>query len=160
MNYTFAALSLITLLPLGGLSGDDKQSRNTLKGVKGLEVLIERLETNEKAIGLSEEDLQTDVELKLRQTGILIGKQNVASGQPVLYVSLVSLEGPLPVSYFIKLELCQDVTLSRNGADYSVVPTWSVGTIGRANSSRNIRDILKDLIDKFLNAYLSVNPKH
>jgi hypothetical protein len=39
--------------------------------------------------------------------------------------------------------------------------TWSVtavGTVGRENL-RNIRDFIKDDVDKFVNAYLSVNPK-
>jgi hypothetical protein len=39
--------------------------------------------------------------------------------------------------------------------------TWDVaelGTVGRVNL-RSIRERIKDLVDMFINAYLSVNPK-
>jgi hypothetical protein len=40
------------------------------------------------------------------------------------------------------------------------VSTWSTGTLVTADDAQTIRDKVKDLIDKFLNAWLSVNPKN
>jgi hypothetical protein len=50
----------------GVLATDTKYSRETLKGVKSIAVLIEALDPDALAAGVSEPQLQTAVELKLR----------------------------------------------------------------------------------------------
>jgi hypothetical protein len=39
-----------------------------------------------------------------------------------------------------------------------LAPTWEVGTIGFGDR-KNIQTDIKDKVDQFINAYLSVNPK-
>jgi len=60
------------------------------------------------------------------------------------------------------VELKQNVRLDRDPSMWLPgVTTWSVdavGTVGR-EKLRNLRDGIKDYVDRFINAYLSVNPK-
>jgi hypothetical protein len=60
----------------------------------------------------------------------------------------------------IRADLSQEVILERNPNIQISAITWSrgkIGTVGEANLSQ-IRTSLKDLIDGFINDYLSVNP--
>src|SRR5262249_54568980 len=105
---------------------------------------------------------QTDVELKLRQAGIKVLNNDErlrTPGMPYLYVNINPLHqrpGEMG-SYSIRIEVTQNATLERNG-EFVVVPTWSDSAAGTGDVS-NTRSSVKDLVDEFLNAWLSVNPK-
>ena len=145
-------------------AGDDEFSRPSLKGLKGVYVLVEPLEAEVERDGLNQTSIQTDVELRLRQAGIKVlteAERLAAPGTPFLYV-LVNAKSGSPYAFSINVELCQDVRLDRDPSmQISGATTWSVtavGTVGR-NNLRDIRDMVKDYVDRFINAYLSVNPK-
>ena len=61
-----------------------------------------------------------------------------------------------------RVEFRQDVRLDRDpNIQIPAATTWSaaaVGAVGR-NDLRSIRDSIKDCVDRFINAYLSVNPR-
>ena len=64
--------------------------------------------------------------------------------------------------YSFDLAVLQNVALLRNPSLVVLgVDTWSVGGFGRISkiNVRNLRDHIKDDVDKFINAYLAVNPK-
>ena len=126
---------------------------------------MEPLSAQAKQDGLNEVDIQKDVELKLRLAGIrvLTEKESLDTpGGPYLYVlaSDVLTGGIYAVS--IRVGLCQSVYLERDPSSFIAgAETWSiqsVATIGR-NKLAELRDSIKDDVDTFLNAYLSVNPK-
>jgi hypothetical protein len=51
------------------------------------------------------------------------------------------------------------VTLARGGETYGTIwETDSVGSVGK-NNIRQIREVVADLVDKFINDYLAANPK-
>jgi hypothetical protein len=56
------------------------------------------------------------------------------------------------------LNFYQDISLVRNDIQ-SIASTWSTASYGTTGSLANIRGKIKDLVDEFLNAWLSVNPK-
>jgi hypothetical protein len=167
MTYLSRLAVLLLLAARVATAGDDELSRPSLKGLKGVYVLVESLQAEAERSGLSQTSIQTDVELKLRQAGITVLTQAEmleAPGGPHLYISVntQSSQSGLLYAYSIRVALCQDVRLDR---DPSIrifsATTWfvaSVGTAGR-NRLRDIRDMVKDDVDTFINAYLSVNPK-
>lgn len=148
-------------------AGDDGFSRPSLKGLKGVYVLVESLQAEAERSGLNQTSIQTDVELKLRQAGITVlteAEGHAAPGGPTLYINVntqSSRSGSL-YAFSIDVELKQDVLLDR---DPSIrlpgVATWSMGGVGivSRDSFREIRNDIKDDVDQFINAYLSVNPK-
>lgn len=145
-------------------AGDNENTRQSLKGLRGLSVLVEALETEVERNGLNKASIQTDVELKLRQAGIAVlteAGSHAAPGEPFLYVNVSTSGGPL-YAYSIEVEFRQTVRLDR---DPSIkifgATTWSVGGGGAVgqHSLRDIRDGIEDYVDGFINAYLSVNPK-
>ncbi len=60
--------------------------------------------------------------------------------------------------YATMLNLYQDVSLVRNDKR-SIAPTWSTASYGTAQKLANVRRTIKDIVDSFINAWLSVNPK-
>ncbi|HXW62876.1 MAG TPA: hypothetical protein VEJ45_09765 [Candidatus Acidoferrales bacterium] len=130
---------------------------STLKGISGVQVLIEDLSDSAKALGLEKETIQTDVELKLRLAGIHIlseEEDNNTPGAPSLYVNVRVVRSAAAVA----VELKQGVRLVRNG-ELSQGTTWSVGGVGANLTAESIRNHIKDYLDEFLNAWLSVNPR-
>lgn len=73
---------------------DSKDGRETLRGLKGVYVLVEHLNPEAERDGLDKTTIQTDVELKLRQAGIqvLTGTEWLAEpGAPCLLVQAGTL---------------------------------------------------------------------
>ena len=144
-------------------ASDDTFSRGTLKGVKGIYVLIEDLPKDIEEKGLTLGQIQTDVELKLRMAGIKIlsREESLASkDQPYLYVKLYTKKSVSSFCLNISIEFSQKVILQRTSesADATTWSTESVGSFGEENIMQ-IRDAIKDGVDIFINAYLSINPK-
>ena len=149
---------------VGVQAGDEVRDRATLRGLKGVEVLIEDLPPQMVEDGLPAKQIHTDVELRLRTAGIpvLSGKEALkARGSPYLYVRVscvLSDEGLY--SFSLEVELRQTVVLERNPSIAATgIPTWSVGLVGSIGRSnlRQIRANVADYVDQFTNAYLSVN---
>jgi hypothetical protein len=141
---------------------------NSLRGIREIEVTIEPLATSAEEAGLHRADIQTDVELKLRLAGIKVltnGEWLQGPGSPYLYVNAnVRLNQPAAPGlaiFSISLQLKQLVTLTRDVSIMASATTWdteAAGSVGRTNLQK-IRDGIRDLVDEFINAYLSVNPK-
>jgi hypothetical protein len=125
-----------------------------------MSVEVEDLSDGAKALGLSAETIQTDVELKLRLAGIRVvtAEEDLkVPGMPTLYVNPQVLSNSKAMSISIALD--QNVVLDRNGQRQVGIKTWEVGAVGVNPSAEGIRSEIKDLVDQFLNAWLSVNPK-
>jgi len=159
------ATVLLLAAPAATAGGDNGFARLSLKGLKGIYVLVEPLEADVEQGGLTKTSIQTDVELKLRQAGIAVlteAEAHAAAGEPFLQINVTTTSGPL-YAYSITVELCQTVRLDRDPSILVVgATTWSaaeVGTVSRG-SLRSVRDKIKDHVDMLVNAYLSVNPKN
>jgi hypothetical protein len=82
-------------------------------------------------------------------------------GKPYLYVNvnvMPDFEGL--VVFSIIVELNQKAALQTDGSLVTVA-TWSAGQVGAVGRRRldSVRDVVRDLVDKFINAYLSVHPR-
>ena len=146
---------------------DSKVSRETLKGLQGLWVLVEELQPNiqkyAKKSGLNASQLQKDIEQRLRTTNIRVVSEKdwlTLPGRPALYVNINTHETEKYwYAYNIKLELRQIVFLEANPKVRALTGTWSVNMTGMANIG-NLHIIKNDamvLVERFVAAYRSVN---
>lgn len=142
----------------------DKNELESLKALKGLSVLVEGLPFGVEERGqLTSAQIQTDVELKLRLAGIkVIPKEELfgVPGSPCLYINVNILRKNTGLTAFaVRAELSQQVTLRRNPKTQVWATTWTRGEVGTVGEGKlqQIRDSIKDVIDEFINDYLSVN---
>jgi hypothetical protein len=153
--------------------GDSK----ALTGVPGVHLVIETLP---KALEgeISIQDLQTDVELRLRQSGIPIltsdddkrelddaaAKKRLSNlgGKLDIYINAFKdSSGSYP--FVVTAQFVEVVDVHRGNRTLLVtsVPVWDKRTYGVASSARlkALRDDIKDFTDAFCNDYLKANPK-
>lgn len=149
---------------------DDAYTRSTLRGLDGVYVAVEPLGSEVESQGLTAAMLKSDSELQLRVAGIrVLSKKEWArtKGGPVCYVEvnivtdvvLAQDLGFALYAYEIKVEFNQDVVLVRDMTFKALSPTWSISYLGITNSLPRIRGKAKDLVARFVAAYLEVNPK-
>ena len=153
-------------------SADDQESREPIKGIQGFWVLADIIGLQE--IGIDSDKIVTDTELKLRSAGIRVLTKSEAvavPGYPALYIYIfglkisdLSMKSPV-YSFYIEVSVLQTALLERKRTVSNWVRTWSTdyiavrGSANPDNIQKFIRDVNKDLVDKFINAYLSANPK-
>ena len=159
-------LFLLALMLTPTANAQTDHRAQTLKGIQGMQVVVEDFAPPVVEAGMTSEKLQTDVELKLRLAGIKVLTESEmlnTPGYPTLYVVVTVLltDTGLWVNS-VEIEFQQAVNLRRNGASFVSATTWrdrSVGMVGRSLAVESIRNAVKDHVDKFINAYLSVNPR-
>ena len=145
--------------------------RDSLKDLPGVAVMVERFRTEAEQAGFDRRTFQTDVELKLRMTGIRV-LETEDHGSPLLYLNVNAMhsEPNRRAPYSISLELIQDVVLQRQTPSTpedssedvlekrtTFATTWSSEVLGLGTVA-NARDASKDLVDTFANDWLAVNP--
>ena len=161
---------------------DTQESRETLCSVTPLYVVIEGITPELEKNGLSEKRLKKDVEIQLKKSGIevitTVKKRGSAGSSPAgLYVRINALKSSMLKSSFnidyyaisISIELIQRcVPLTEKHIDSSYISahsalacTWSTSNIYLAGEERliDIRDCVQELVNHFIKAYVSVNPK-
>jgi ferredoxin-fold anticodon binding domain-containing protein len=169
------AMAVVLAVCIGGLWAAENKTndqitiitgKDTLKGLQGVYVIIEDLEPEVEKLGLTRQQLQTDVELKLRQNSIKVLSEEEwfkTREKPHLHinVSVVTREESRSAVYVISVNLYQYVFLARDITKVCDASTWKKETFGSVGLSRieTIRESVKDDIDKFINDYLAVNPK-
>jgi hypothetical protein len=157
-------MCVMTVLLIGGSSmsvpAQNSPGVRSLKGISAVSVLVEDLPNGAKVLGLTKEMIQTDIELKLRLAGMRVvtdAEGLKIPGSPTFYV-VVNLTDDASAAC-IGVELDQSAQLLRDGQFAPSVDTWSKGIVMSHPTAQTIRDNSKDLVDMFLNAWLSVNPK-
>jgi hypothetical protein len=164
MKTTLILIVALQFCSVAMAQGDNEFTRKSLKGLTGVEVAVTPLDSDAIKDGLSEAQIQTDVELRLRMAGVKVltsEEMLKAPGMPTLRVFVNTIKREELYSYSAEVYLEQNVRLARDPADLFIAQTWNCGAVGRVGSHNlnQIRDIIKDEVDKFINAYLSVNPK-
>jgi hypothetical protein len=159
------AITLFGFPPETGFTADNQYSRKSLKGIKGVTVLMEDLGKEEESDGLSKKTILNDIELRLRQNGIKVFSENESyytPGSPYLYIhtTFKKINNISAYVYAVNIELGQDVTLNRSPIAVSAT-TWSKDFFGLIpiRDLNSVREHIKISVDVFINAYFSVNPK-
>ena len=159
--YKFLVIALLLFPPVAYA---DNLKQRALRGLGGVEVLVETIDLEAGRLGLTEAQIQTDVELRLRKAGVRVLTEKESQetpGEPYLYVMINAFvdQTPTSVGFSIRVELMEQVTLARGfKARAAIWRTGAAGTVGTGNI-RKIRESVGDLVDKFINDYLAANPK-
>jgi hypothetical protein len=157
---------LVLVLICGSASAQDiEQTRNALRGLSGVYIMPENpLEEDAVRGGLSQDNIRAEVERQLRHAGIRVLSREEweqEPGKPYLQVWPKVLKGGVlgGYMYHITVEFKQYVTLFRSPSVQVFGSTWSTEYMGYTPELRDIRDKMKERIERFIDAYRSVNPK-
>ena len=137
--------------------------QGSLKDLPGVRVVVEHFRSGAEDAGFDSQAFQTDVELKLRMAGIKVTKD---PDFPELYLNVNALhrERNRNHAYGISLNLIQPVRLQsqlrsdpeKTAEDIWAI-TWTTGLLGFGVVA-DARAAVKDLVDRFVNDWLEVNP--
>jgi hypothetical protein len=155
---------LVVLLLLPGVSHALTDNQKALVGLMGVNIDIAEMDSDAERLGLTRDQLQTDVELRLRKAGVRMlteKERRETPGGPRLYVSVAISSGAnSPIAaYSIIVALTEWVTLDRDLRTIGTI--WEIGFV-RTVLKKDIRELRRDLgdmVDKFINDYLAANPK-
>ena len=145
----------------------DETERTSLKGLVGVSVLVEHLPADIEGYGLTTDAIKTAVELRLRRSGIQVFSAFSDDPSPALacvYVNINLTKASRNVSGLyaasVAVELEQWLRSVGSGLEFPGT-TWkraSVATVGEDNL-RQLRNVVDDKVDEFINDYLAANPK-
>ncbi len=167
-DYVRAISSTATVLLL--LAAASRPARATtpsevrsLRGLQGVEVVVENPTEEARGLGLSSEQLQGDIAKRLGESGVrVLTADDRAPGRPWLYVRVfVMKSSTLPlVVYYVAAQLRQDVILERNPDSRLGATTWDVGVGGLAGEpvfANAVRETVRTVADRFAEDFLAVN---
>jgi hypothetical protein len=131
-----------------------------LQGISSVSVLIETFGPDEAHIGLQQDAVRSEVSLRLRDAGLqVISPEQLKQRHikdAVVYLDVGVTPNGLAAT--VLAQFMQVAYLARNSSPVTVV-TWSkVSTLSHP-SPDTVRSAVKDLIDKFLTAWLAQNPR-
>jgi hypothetical protein len=136
----------------------------SLRGLQGVRVAVEKLSAEIERDGLAQAELKTDMEQKLRLAGLkvlTIEETRELHTEPYLRLAVQVLKSRSGFYvYSIGIELRERVRPLRKPRQSTWATTWdSLVRFGWSPNTSDIRNTAKDVVDEFVNAYLSVNPK-
>ena len=149
---------------IGIVNALDSGSRESLRGMFGLGLVIEEVSPDASADGLSQEAIRTTVEQALRSKGIRLLTERTRSGSsPYLYINVNTLKEELGLyAYTVTVDLKQFVGLLSMKNKKTWGTTWSASVIGmvrQENVNQIITDAVDPLVKDFIDDFLAVNPR-
>ena len=165
MRYAvMAILMTLTCLDLS-LAQTRDQQRKSLRGLQGVEVVIEDIKSDAQADGLSQEAIRAAVELILRSNGIQVLTRSESlktPAAPYLYVRVSTSKHSSDLfAYAVTVEFMQKVSLVHRAQQMMSATTWEkggVGTTGPSNTRQVIHSV-ESKVKEFANDLLAVNPR-
>jgi hypothetical protein len=161
--------------------GATQSNKESLRGLTGVCVRVERLSEDAKQNGLDESSIQTDAEQKLQQAGIAVLTPSQAAkepGSPTLYVHVNTklLFYPTGVMFdpagrpynsppyivMVTVALLQSVVAARDAnLRLREVKTWDAGYFRSLDppALKQARSTVGDLVDEFIGDWRAVNQK-
>ena len=150
-------LSRIWLSVPPAFAGDSELERTSLRGLKGIKILVEKMPPQLENDGLNRKKLIVDIESRLKKAGIEVFNEEEVKkipGLPYLYLNVNAVKNPRDkqYSYNIVIELKQVVLLRRNPTISVFGTTWSTSRTGTVELKRlsKMRDDTITLLDIFI----------
>lgn len=143
-------------LTLGG-AGDAALDRATMRGLKGLHVVLDPVAPELEKEGASADALRSYLEKRLRESGVPIDRASTEF-VALRLTSVRAARGPFAVA--MTIGLYQPVTLVRDRNLKTATQTWEVDTVLLAEPkqvSQACMDTVDDLAGRFAAAYHSAN---
>jgi hypothetical protein len=160
-------LGLSWLYTSSALAAEDPWA--SLRGLKGVGVIVEELTPDAMRGGLMEENLRMDVEWRLRKAGIAVlsgANLHREPGVPYLSITVGALQGKGLLRtlfvYLAKVELKQVATLVRDDSLNVSAVTYVQSGVSMTGSSmfrKAVHARVTSYVDRFISDYLAVNPK-
>lgn len=150
--------SLLILFSEESVSGV-RNNPNALRAIEEIEVVVKDLDGLLENCGLSRDQIRAEADSKLRIAGIKVSPDAL----PTLYVDINSYDYPkypgLAV-ITVRIELYQFVYLP-SPQEILWASTWSAESVAVSASPNvsEIKDLIKNHLDRFIHDYRSVNPK-
>jgi len=143
------------------------EQRESLRGLQGVEVVIEDIKSDAQADGLSQEALRAAVELILRSRGIRVltpSERSAMPSKPYLYVHVGTDKNSLgQYAFNARVELHQAVSLVHRPQHIVLAPTWSTPdkfrTVGQQTMRMWIINSIEPLVREFVDDFRAVNPR-
>lgn len=139
---------------------------SSLRDLIGVRVLLTDLNPDAERDGLIKRELQTDVESRLRKSGIRVLTEEEwrkTPRAPLLYVKVDALRGSnIAYAYYTDVQLYQRVSIEQTSNISGFAATWSTGSIGIAEQVKLkglVMGSLRNEVDEFIKAYLAENLK-
>lgn len=167
-----AALAVSATVPVRTIRGEDTweaERVESLKGLTGVAVFISLEPGAEpERAGLRMDQLRTDMELRLRTSGVRVPNEaewQQTPRRPRVFAKVFLLKHPIINRYSISVDLLfyQDVAIEGAPGRKCHACTWwgkqYVAATGAKEAPEEVRRVLREQLDAFINAYLSVNPK-
>jgi hypothetical protein len=156
-----AAIAVFFLCLISFAFAEDKEvTRLTLRGIKGVYVVIESIEPEIENLGLTQAQIRADVEAKLREANITVEPDFQRGLAAVyLYVQVLRPEKINRLFYSISLSLLQNVILERDPNAKTNTDTWLVRVLGMSSGTEAIRSDIRSLLDQFIEDYRKANQK-
>ncbi len=140
--------------------------RDTLRGLTGVEVVVEDLQPELVDGGLSAAAIREDIERRLRANGIVVYPShagNPSPAKPYLYVHLNALPLPGYATYVVGLQVHLRQTLRSSVTASNIVNamTWDAHNVLAvpAGSLRAVRDEILDYVDLFIEDWAAAHPE-
>jgi hypothetical protein len=160
------ALIIVICLGAPSLSWAYDQ-KEILRGLKGVKVVVENIPPDIERLGLTRRDIQSDVEMRLRQAGIKVWPDYKPPSMTALYVNVHTLnpsQARAIVVYSISVMLFENSYLKRDIGSVGDLKevraaNWvkaMVGVTGTNNMSE-IRKKVQAEVNKFISDYQAVN---
>jgi len=150
------------LFAINGLS-----NRATLRDIKGVGVLVEKLPHEVEQQGLKRNQLQKTVESKLQNAGMkVLGRAGplAAPREPYLYINInvnIAKTESEVYPYSIDLLFTQKVSPARDPKLTTYAVTWSTSGVGSITKRfvDRFQESVENMVDISIRAYLVENPR-
>ena len=152
-------MALLLLPPAMRAAGDAPLDRATLRGLKGVGVVIDVLDPELEKLGITRDVVLSQLLARLQHDGITINP-GAAEFIGLRVTAVRGSRGPFALS--LTIGLYQPVLLSRNRDLRTSTQTWEVETVLMAEAKvlgTACAETADDLADRFAAAYHSVNPE-
>jgi hypothetical protein len=160
-------LMALTGLDLSLADAATPEQRESLRGLQGVEVVIEDIKSDAQGDGLSQEALRAAVELILRSRGIRVlipSERSATPSKPYLYVHVgTDKNSSGQYAFNVRVELHQAVSLVQRPQHILLAPTWSTPdkfrTVGQQTMRMWIINSIEPLVREFVDDFRAVNPR-
>lgn len=138
----------------------------SLAEIKAVYVFVQGVTEETKKVGLTKEQIQTDVEEKLQGIGIKVVSEEEAErlpGNATLYVNISARKRERVAAFVFHVDvgILQKVSLVRDSKIRTMSITWNKGRVGYCPSRgfvKAVRETVGYLMDRFCEDYRAANP--
>ena len=137
--------------------------RDTLRGLPGVEVLVESLPPELERVGLTSAGLRTELEQRLKAGGVVVyanQKENPSAAKPYLYVHLNPLELPGQLqAVAVQVHVRQTLQSLVTNSQIVNAMTWDMHTVVAVRPSEMsvLKETVLEMVDRFVADWRAVH---